>query len=89
MQDIKDVCSFNGASTWNIEDLVQSVIVLSTFHRLATVLESMKISVRKLVEEKDKDSSEVSSGFRAGSVRSNSSISSRKVNFEEEEKAKR
>ena len=54
MQDIKDVCNFNGVSAWNIEDLVQSIIVLTTFHRLATVLESMRISVRK-IEEKDKD----------------------------------
>jgi hypothetical protein len=51
-QDIKDVCIFNGASAWNIEDLVQSVIVLTTFHRLATVLESMKIGVEKFEEKK-------------------------------------
>lgn len=51
MQDIKDVCNFNSISAWNIEDLVQSVIVLTTFHRLATVLESIKISV-KTNEEK-------------------------------------
>lgn len=36
--------SFN---SYNIEDLMESVIILTTFHRLCTVLESLKIDVKK------------------------------------------
>lgn len=61
MQNINDIIcninnktsinSTNNANKWNIEDLVQSVIVLTTFQRLATVLECMKYTIKKTEEE--------------------------------------
>lgn len=74
IQDIKDICGLQGASAWNIEDLVQSVIVLSTFHRLATVLESMRISVRNFKEaDKDKEKDSLS---EIGSLKGSFSVKS-------------
>ena len=50
---IKGTCnSGNSSSSWNVEDLVQSVIVLTSFHRLATVLECLKLDVRRIDEQK-------------------------------------
>jgi len=52
-KDIKDVLKTgNTSSSWNADELVQAVVVLTSFHRLATVLECLKIDVKKNDEQK-------------------------------------
>lgn len=45
-QNLKEICYLNMSFSWNIDELLQSVIIVTTFHRLATVLESLKITIK-------------------------------------------
>jgi len=81
IQDIQEVCNFNSINCWNIEDLVQSVIVLTTFHRLATVLESLKFNIKK-VEEKENIPNENDKLINMDDIGNNIEI---KENYENEE----
>lgn len=62
VQDLNDLCSGNSATSWNIENLVQCVIILTNFHRLASVLVCLKIGIKDInsnfVVDKKNDSSE-------------------------------
>jgi hypothetical protein len=54
-KDIKDVLKTgNTSSSWNVHELVQAIVVLTTFHRLATVLECLKFDVKKNDDEEKK-----------------------------------
>jgi hypothetical protein len=54
-KDIKDVLkTANTSSSWNVQELVQAIVVLTTYHRLATVLECLKIDVKKNDDEEKK-----------------------------------
>lgn len=53
-KDIESVCKTkNSSSCWNMEDLVQSILILTTFHRLATILECLKIDLKRNTEQKN------------------------------------